>query len=58
MQVQVRRMVLGDAQPVQVVLQAPVRVDARLDAQLGRAVLEREVDALAEVGLVVLVGVR
>ncbi len=32
---------LGETQPAQVVLQSPVGMDARLDAQLGRAVLDR-----------------
>ena len=37
--------VLGQAQPAQVVLERPVGVDARLDADLGRAVVDRLVHA-------------
>src|SRR6267378_1487288 len=38
-------------------VERPVRVNPRLDAQLGRAVVERLLDPPHEVGLVVLVGV-
>ena len=34
------RACLGEAQPAEVVLERPVGVDARLDAQLGRAVVD------------------
>ena len=57
MQVQLRRLLLGEAQPVLIVLERPVRVDARLDAELGRAELDRVGDPLREVLLGVLVGV-
>ena len=40
-QVQLRRELLGEAQPAEVVLERPVRMDARLDAQLAGAVLDR-----------------
>ena len=45
-QVQLRRDRLGEPQPVQVVVQPPVGVDPRLDAQLGGAELQRIGDPL------------
>src|SRR3954447_12121740 len=55
--VEVRRRVLDEPQPEQVVLERPIRVDARLHADLGRAVVDRLVDATHELAAVVLVGV-
>ena len=54
---QLRRELLGEAQPAEVVLERPVGVDARLDAQLARAVVDRLVHAPRELLAVVLVGV-
>jgi hypothetical protein len=54
---QLRRLLLGETQPVLVVVERPVRVDARLDAELGRAELDRVGDPLGELLLGVLVGV-
>jgi hypothetical protein len=56
--VHVRRGLLGEAQPPEVVVEAPVGVDARLHADLRRAVGERLVHAADELLAVVLVGVR
>ena len=55
--VDVRRRVLDQPQPEQVVLERPVRVDARLHADLRRAVVDRLDDAADELLAVVLVGV-
>ena len=49
---------LCERKPAEVVLELPVRVDARLDAQLAGAVLDRLVHAPDELLAVVLVGVR
>jgi hypothetical protein len=53
----VRRDALGHAQPVLVVLEPPVRVDARLHAELGGAELDRLLNPTGELFLSVLVGV-
>ena len=52
------RVSLANAQPAEVVLERPVGVDARLDAELAGAELDRLVHARAELLAVVLVGVR
>ena len=52
------RRALGEPQPPQIVLQAPVGVDPRLDAQLARAVLHRLQHPARELLLGVLVRVR
>ena len=57
MQVQLRRGLPGQPQPALVVLELPVRVDARLDAQLGRAELDRVADPRDELLALVRVGV-
>ena len=57
-QMDVRRRSLGDPQPLLVVRQAPVGMDARLHADLGGAELDRLVHAADELLLGVLVGVR
>ena len=52
------RRALGEAQPAEVVLERPVGVDARLDADLARAVVDRVLGTRRdELPLVVLVGV-
>src|SRR5579875_627968 len=56
-QVDVGRELLGEAQPPEVVLERPVGMDAGLDAELGRARLERLVHAPGELLARVLVGV-
>ena len=58
MQVHLRRLVLGDTQPALVVLDRPVRVYARLHADLGGAEIDGLADPAAELVLVVLVGIR
>src|SRR3954468_1618223 len=55
--VEVRGGLLDEPQPEQVVLERPVRVDARLHADLGRAVVDGLEDAALEILAVVLVGV-
>ena len=55
---QLRGLLLGENEPVEVVVEAPVGVDPRLDAQLGRAELDGRRDPLGELLLGVLVGVR
>ena len=57
MQVQLRRELLGQPQPLLVVLEPPVGMDPRLHADLGRAEVDRLVDAVREILLGVLVGV-
>src|SRR5439155_1519439 len=49
---------LGQPQPAEIILERPVRMDARLDAELRRAVLDGPPDAPHEFCLVMLVGVR
>ena len=56
-QVQLRRRLLGQPQPAEVVVERPVRVDARLDADLRRPVVDRVLQAPDELLAVVLVGV-
>src|ERR687885_49786 len=57
MQVQLRRLGLGDPQAALVVLEAPVGVNPRLHADLGGTVLYGLADAAAELLAVLLVGV-
>ena len=57
-QVQLRRGLLGDAQPAEVVLEAQSGWMPGLHADLGRAVRDRVVHAADELLAVVLVGVR
>ncbi len=52
------RLLLGDPQPALVVGQVPIGMDARLDAELGRSVLDRLTDPFAEAILAVGVGQR
>ena len=57
-QVELRRGPLGHPQPLLVLLEAPVGMDPRLHADLGRAELDRLVHPPRELLLGVLVGVR
>ena len=49
---------LGEAQPAEVILERPVGVDARLDAQLGGAVAMASLMRRDEVRPIVFVGIR